>query len=916
MVWRKKKTNFTQKLCKNGAYAFSRRSRRSRRLAIEPCESRTLFASLPFGASPHDTAEFMLGRIAVTPVLLESNGQVDQNVENWDQTQIADVLTKIDESLQWWDNLLASKTTVHDLQFVIDPKFANTPAPTVYEPINRVSNDYSEWVQEFLTNQGFANSTDLDDNMRDFNQSQRLKLNTDWAFTIFVVNSKKDGDGTFATGGTFSRAFAFAGGLFSVVPSTRPVSTFTHETGHIFWARDEYTGGASYYSRRGYYDTQNLNAIDNNPDPNFVQSTSIMSAGSTLQAAYDNLISPPSTLAMLGWQDSDGDGIFDTLDVPLQLDGVGQFDAQSGKYSFKGTVNTATLPNKNSSGLQNDITLNKVAKIEYRFNGGNWLAAAVINDYKKALDLSISTGQRRQGTIEIRAVASTPGVYSNLFVGVLSPKADATWKNGINGFVWADTDSDGIWDAGERKLPNATVQLIDDSGQILVLQQRVEPDDQSVGLLESNGYIGVSLNTVGLEADGGLGVFVDSQATTGNKVFRPYSIFTQDFLPVWRGENHKLKIDFSIDTSFVSVDVIGGESSSFGRLEVYDSNGQLLDRVTTPSLALGQAASLQIGRDQLDIAYAIIKGSQGTAIKIDNLRYGPKTATRTDASGRYYFANLPNGDYRVRATPPTSLFTLTSPTSGIQSASVTFQSPTTHVDFGAHFDGSRWNNFLFPVDVDDSGTVTPLDALLIINLLNSRGLGPLDSSVSTPPFVDVTGDGNITPLDALTVINFLNANGGGGEGESPGGGIGLFGGDSGGGEGEAHVHLHAPIASLAAKPLARTLEKSLSDIPHYTPSLSVFSLTRDVAFIRASTTIQVDRENQIDRRLSAADALTKAHVEVLDHSARAKLSIDSLKSTCDRLQAVSLPKSDDQSSRPAAHAFADFEFLDLLTRRS
>ena len=93
MVWRKKKTNCTQKLCKNGAHAFSRRSRR---LAIEQCESRTLFASLPFGALPHDTAEFLLGRIAVTPVLLESNGQADQNVENWDQAQIADVLTKID----------------------------------------------------------------------------------------------------------------------------------------------------------------------------------------------------------------------------------------------------------------------------------------------------------------------------------------------------------------------------------------------------------------------------------------------------------------------------------------------------------------------------------------------------------------------------------------------------------------------------------------------------------------------------------------------------------------------------------------------------------------------------------------------------------------------------------------------------
>jgi len=677
-------------------------ARRTRTLAIEQCESRILFASIPYGAAPHDTAEYMLGRIAVTPVLLESNGKLDKSIENWDQTQITDVLGKLDQSLQWWEDLLATKTTVHNLQFVVDPKFANKPSETVYEPINRVSNDYEKWIPEFLTGQGFSASNDLEDNMRDFNQAQRLKWNADWSFTLFVVNSKIDGDGTFATGGTFSRAFAFAGGLFYVVPSTRPASTFTHETGHIFWAKDEYTGGAGYLDRRGYYNTQNLNAMDGNPDPNFVQSPSIMSAGDSMQTAFDNHVSAPSTLAMIGWQDSDGDGIFDVLDVPLRLDGVGQFDSQAGLYSFKGSVESATLPNLNSSGLQSDISINKIAKIEYRFNGGSWLTATLVNDYQKDLILSISTGQRKQGTIEIRAVANTPGVVSKTFVGNLAPRADATWKNGINGFVWSDTNSNGIWDAGERKLRDWTVKLVDGNQNELKLQKRVEPDDQSVGLLESNGFIGVTVSAVGLESDGGVGVFVDSQATTGTKVFRPHSIFSQDFLPVWRGENNKLRIDMSITTSFVSVDVVGGESQSFGRLEVYNSEGKLLDRVTSKALSPGQSTTLEIGRDQSDIAYAIIKGSQGTAIKIDNFHYGPKTQTKTDASGRYYFSNLEPGNYQVQITTPSPSFNLTSPISGAKTTSVDSQAPTTHVDFGANFNGSPWYNFAFPVDVNDS----------------------------------------------------------------------------------------------------------------------------------------------------------------------------------------------------------------------
>ena len=65
---------------------------KNRRLILESLESRALFAGLPFGASPDDTAEFMLGRVAVTPVFLESNGQIDANTENWTADQKKSVM--------------------------------------------------------------------------------------------------------------------------------------------------------------------------------------------------------------------------------------------------------------------------------------------------------------------------------------------------------------------------------------------------------------------------------------------------------------------------------------------------------------------------------------------------------------------------------------------------------------------------------------------------------------------------------------------------------------------------------------------------------------------------------------------------------------------------------------------------------
>jgi Ca2+-binding RTX toxin-like protein len=71
-------------------------------------------------------------------------------------------------------------------------------------------------------------------------------------------------------------------------------------------------------------------------------------------------------------------------------------------------------------------------------------------------------------------------------------------------------------------------------------------------------------------------------------------------------------------------------------------------------------------------------------------------------------------------------------------------------------------------DVDASGSVFPIDALLVINYLNAAGIGNLTQQpggTSAPLFLDVSGDNAISPLDALLVIIYLNA-GGDPEGES------------------------------------------------------------------------------------------------------------------------------------------------------
>ncbi len=63
-------------------------------------------------------------------------------------------------------------------------------------------------------------------------------------------------------------------------------------------------------------------------------------------------------------------------------------------------------------------------------------------------------------------------------------------------------------------------------------------------------------------------------------------------------------------------------------------------------------------------------------------------------------------------------------------------------------------------DVNDDGLTTALDALTVINHLNSGAEGKLSlDAVSTGAkldFTDVNNDGTVSPLDALLVINQLN----------------------------------------------------------------------------------------------------------------------------------------------------------------
>ena len=133
-------------------------------------------------------------------------------------------------------------------------------------------------------------------------------MGADWAFVVFVVDSSNDPDGCFVdpaptpmpAGWLPSCAYAFLGGPFMVMTYDNDGwgigamnSVCAHETGHIFYATDEYNGITENSGFLNLHDVEGSNSLmDNN--------TLSLSSG---------------TINQIGWRDNNYNSIPDILDT-------------------------------------------------------------------------------------------------------------------------------------------------------------------------------------------------------------------------------------------------------------------------------------------------------------------------------------------------------------------------------------------------------------------------------------------------------------------------------------------------------------------------------------------------------------------------------------------------------------------------
>jgi hypothetical protein len=186
-------------------------------------------------------SDVMDGTVAVALFLLESNGGIDPNLYDWTQADQTTAVANVIDGLNWWVDQSRAFRLARPLQFTVIPYLANNPVCQIpYEPIVHPGTDANQWIGGVARALG-GTSTDVLVNMGAFALKLKNDHRADWAFSIFLAYNPP-GVRTSYTDGRAS--WAYLGGPFAQVLYHSfgwPLAQIIiHETGHIFYACDEY----------------------------------------------------------------------------------------------------------------------------------------------------------------------------------------------------------------------------------------------------------------------------------------------------------------------------------------------------------------------------------------------------------------------------------------------------------------------------------------------------------------------------------------------------------------------------------------------------------------------------------------------------------------------------------------------------
>jgi len=181
----------------------------------------------------------MLGTVAVTLFFVESDGSMDPNTYTWTTGALNSTVTSATTGLSWWASQAASFGKTVSFTVYYYPG-TDVRCQTGYEPIIHASTDARYWIEEIMASFGYSSGSHID-RVNAYNTWARSNYGTNWAYSAFIEYNPVPAPTSFTNGYS---AWAYRGGPYTNL-LYRSFSwafdvVFSHESGHIFTACDEY----------------------------------------------------------------------------------------------------------------------------------------------------------------------------------------------------------------------------------------------------------------------------------------------------------------------------------------------------------------------------------------------------------------------------------------------------------------------------------------------------------------------------------------------------------------------------------------------------------------------------------------------------------------------------------------------------
>jgi hypothetical protein len=194
-------------------------------------------------------SDYMTGTVALTIFFVESDGTgSDPNQYTWTPEAMQHYLDGVYTAMAWW---VGRAVTYGDcwVSFLIKYYSGDDPRCQQWvEPILHGTSYESTWVSAIMAKFGYTAGGAMT-RVTSFNTWQRSYYQTNRSYSAFVPFNPAPAPAMFPDGST---AYAYWYGPYTVllfhVQGWTTAQVFAHESGHIFGACDEYSGGCGSYS--------------------------------------------------------------------------------------------------------------------------------------------------------------------------------------------------------------------------------------------------------------------------------------------------------------------------------------------------------------------------------------------------------------------------------------------------------------------------------------------------------------------------------------------------------------------------------------------------------------------------------------------------------------------------------------------